>query len=118
MNLKEFKTCIDSIYDRLTFSNPEDISVVITTSEPSFGGRACSGINNVHLGFDWEHNQLRINPQKQLVLLGRDMSDEREMYNRVYSNKTCYFCPRCDCFVGQKDNFCRHCGQKFLKVKI
>lgn len=115
MNLKEFKNVIDSIYDGLTFSKPEEISVVITTSEPSFGGRAYSDINAIHLGFDWEHNQLRINPTKKLVGLGKDLPDEVEVYSRTYDKKECYFCPRCNGFIGAKDKFCRHCGQKFLK---
>lgn len=65
MNFKEFKKRIDTLYESV--HNPELITVYITTSEPSIGGRAKADVDYVTLGFDWENNQLRINPKQKLI---------------------------------------------------
>lgn len=116
MNLKELKTKIDSIYENLEHVNPENISVLITTSERSIGGRAFSGIDGVNLGIDWENNQLRINPEIPLIKVKKDGDKFKEIYSRTYDKTTCYFCSNCDHFVEQKDKYCKHCGQKFIKI--
>lgn len=65
MNLKQLKDRIDFLYK--ISRNPEQINVYITTSDKSISGRAKCGIKGVHLGFDWEHNQLRIDPEDKLI---------------------------------------------------
>ena len=65
MNLSEFKQRIDFIYN--STRTPDDIEVVITTSESSIGGRAKCDIYGIYKGFDWEHNQVRIEPMNKLI---------------------------------------------------
>ena len=65
MNLKELKDRIDFLYE--ISRNPEQINVYITTSEKAIGGRAKCGVKGVRLGADWEHNQLRIEPEDKLI---------------------------------------------------
>ncbi len=64
MNLKEFKNIIDTIEKRVC---AEEIEVLITTSESTVGGRAYSRVKGITLGFDWERNQLRIEPNDKLI---------------------------------------------------
>ena len=65
MNLKELKDRIDFLYE--VSRNPEQINVYITISEKAIGGRAKCGVKSVGLGADWEHNQLRIEPEDKLI---------------------------------------------------
>lgn len=65
MNFKELKNRIDTLYK--SAHNPELITVYITTSEQSIGGRAKADVDYITLGFDWENNQLRINPKQKLI---------------------------------------------------
>ena len=69
MNLKEFKDRVDFLYK--TERNPENVKVVITTYEGgTLGGRPYCNIGYLHMGFDWEHNQLRIEPENKLIKWG------------------------------------------------
>lgn len=65
MNLEELKARIDFLHKQSR--NPKKEIVYITTSEHSIGGRAKCGVKNLSLGFDWEHNQLRIEPENKLI---------------------------------------------------
>lgn len=68
MNLSELKIKVDDAIKNLhKDQRPEDITVLITLDEDSIGQRACSGIRNINLGFDWERDQLRLEPEKPLV---------------------------------------------------
>ena len=64
MNLKEFKKRLDFLYKSV--QDPEYIEVCITVKEVAIGGRARCGVKYISLGFDWEHNQLRIEPSQDL----------------------------------------------------
>lgn len=66
MNLKELKARIDKLCEYYG-KDLERCTVYITTSEPSIGGRAKCGVKSVALGFDWENNQLRIDPEEKLI---------------------------------------------------
>ena len=68
MNLKEFKERLDFLC-KTRPNDLEQINVCITVSGHSIGGRPYSDVERVYLGFDWEHNQLRIEPEKELTLL-------------------------------------------------
>nr|WP_312985388.1 hypothetical protein [Clostridioides sp.] len=69
MNLKELKQAIDTIVESLPRNTTlEDISVMINLSQPSICCRASVGIKDIKMGFDWEHNQLRIDPDKPIIL--------------------------------------------------
>ena len=69
MKLKDLKHKIDFLYKQ--YENhpeiPDDLDVVITTSESSIGGRAKVDVHYASRGFDWEHNQFRIEPEHKLV---------------------------------------------------
>ena len=65
MNLSELKERIDVIYK--ISENPDKVSVRITLDESSIGGRASVGVSSIMMGFDWESNQLRIEPDKSIV---------------------------------------------------
>lgn len=61
MKLKELKAEIDKLYN----SNwPQDridnLDVVVITSEPSLGGRACSSVHHASKGFDWENYRFNL----------------------------------------------------------
>lgn len=69
MKLKDLKHKINFIYKQYK-SNPEipdNLDVVITTSECNIGGRAKVDVKFVGRGFDWEHNQFRIEPECKLI---------------------------------------------------
>ena len=65
MNLREFKARIDFLF--ATTRDPDSIKVCITTADSSVGGRAYTEIERIDLGFDWEHNQIRIEPVDKIV---------------------------------------------------
>jgi len=112
VNLKELKTVVDSTIEHLHFEKPENISVLITLSEGSIGARASSGVKRVGLGFDWEHNQFRIEPNKALVTKGNNLSDVKSISCRQYDGRNYYFCPRCEQKISKNDFYCRFCSQK------
>lgn len=64
MNLKELKTRIDFLIK--AYPNAENCKVVITTKGNSVGGREYSNVKSVYQGFDWERNQIRIDPEDNL----------------------------------------------------
>lgn len=69
MKLKELKHKIDFIYEQYK-SHPEipdNLDVVITTSEHSIGGRAKVDVIHAGRGIDWERNQFRIEPACKLI---------------------------------------------------
>ena len=80
MNLLELKQVVDTMLGYV--DNPEEITVYITTSEPSIGSRSKTGVRGVHLGFDWEMGQCRIEPEEFLV---KDV--ERERIVNEFRNK-------------------------------
>jgi hypothetical protein len=64
MTLIELKHAVDSLLAR---GKDENSPVLITTSEPSIGGRASVGVSYITPGIDWEQGQIRITPEKPLV---------------------------------------------------
>ena len=64
MNLKELKARIDFLVK--TYPDAENLKVVITTKGNSMCGREYTNIKGIDRGFDWEHNQIRINPEDNL----------------------------------------------------
>lgn len=69
MKLKDLKHKIDFLYKQ--YENhpeiPDDLDVVITTSESSIGGRAKVNVRSANRGIDWEGGQFRIEPEHKLV---------------------------------------------------
>ena len=69
MKLKDLKHKIDFIYEQ--YKNhpeiPDNLDVVVTTSEHSIGGRAKVDVRYASRGFDWERNQFRIEPACKLI---------------------------------------------------
>ncbi|HAU86001.1 MAG TPA: hypothetical protein DCW90_11035 [Lachnospiraceae bacterium] len=66
MTLAELKKIVDS-YCENKYTNPEEVNLIITLDEMSIGPRAGTGVENAFMGFDWEHNQFRIQPKDKLV---------------------------------------------------
>ena len=117
MNLGELSENIKHMVESYEKQNKDinDVSVLITTSEPSIGGRAFSHIRNIHMGFDWENNQVRIEPIKYLVKKGNTIKDIKEPYGKEYDGKVIYWCRNCQGVVSISDRYCKHCGQKLKK---
>lgn len=113
MNLKELKEIIDFELSHLqNHEKPEDVHVVITTSESSMGARASSAIKHIGMGIDWEHGQLRIEPSTKLVMKGNALYDIKPVIREEFSGVKFWACPKCIMKVAKNDSFCRHCGQK------
>lgn len=113
MDLKELKAIVDFTIEHLqSHQNPEEIQVLITLSESSIGARAASGVKFAGLGFDWEHNQFRLEPIKKLVAKGNNLTDVKEVWCKEYDGRKFYFCPRCQEKIAKNDMYCRYCSQK------
>lgn len=115
MNLKELKGTIDFTISTLhKYESPEDIPVLITLSEPSVGSRASSGVIYVGTGIDWEHGQLRIEPEQKLVRKGNAKTDVIPSYEHTPygGGRKVFICKMCGCQVGKDDRYCKHCGQR------
>lgn len=113
MNLKELKTIVDLTIKHLQSNQkPEEIQVLITLSESSIGARASSGLKYAGLGFDWEHNQFRLESSKALVSKGNSLSDVKSVDCRNYEGRNYYFCPKCQQKISKNDSYCRYCSQK------
>jgi hypothetical protein len=112
MNLKELKMIVDSTIENLRFEKPENVQVLITLSEMSMGPRASIAVRTAYLGFDWEHNQFRIEPVKALVTKGNNLTDTKSAIFWQSKGRKYYFCPSCHQNVAKNDYYCRHCGQK------
>lgn len=67
MNLQELKDIIDKTIKLNPRTDLENVQVVITTaSDGTLGGRAKANVKYAGLGFDWERNQFRIEPEETL----------------------------------------------------
>lgn len=112
MNLTELKSKVDVC---CSHCNPNEVEVLITLNQPSMGPRASAGVESVCLGFDWERNQLRIEPKGKLERsgLGRDVNRPKLLYTGTGSEVlNGYWCPRCQQKVDKHDKYCKHCGQR------
>ena len=65
MNLEELKERVDFLMQ--TVRDPREINVYITLDESSVSDRAKEEVQNIYIGFDWEHNQCRIEPEHNLI---------------------------------------------------
>ena len=114
MNLKEFINHLNAIEKTFpSHENMENVSVLITTSESSIGGRACAGVKNIFMGFDWEHNQLRIEPEDKL--LKQPIRDTGQIIKRELSGISYWGCSHCGRKVSKEDYYCKQCGRKFVE---
>ena len=66
MDLKELKEKVDFFFDH-SHIDPEKERVIITTDNPSIGGRAGVALNHVQLGFDWENGELRLGSNDEII---------------------------------------------------
>lgn len=113
MNILELKKYIDSLID----NGIEDAALLITLKEPSVGPRASVSIKYIHQGFDWEHNQIRIEPEEDLTRYKKDRDNplpikirEEKMPNG--KNIKIRKCPKCGDKVTRSQNYCSMCGQR------
>jgi hypothetical protein len=113
MDLKQLKDTVDfTIKNLRDYEDPSEIPVLITLSEPSIGSRAFSQVVHVGMGFDWEHGQFRIAAEKQLVSIGKALTDVKSIVCHPYDGRNYYFCPRCEGKISKDDRYCRYCSQK------
>lgn len=61
-----------------------DAEVMITLSEPSVGCRAFSRVTSAGLGFDWEADQFRIEPEEKLTTCARGRDNPIPAYRVTY----------------------------------
>ena len=113
MTLAELKKIVDS-YCETKYVNPDEVNVIITLVEMSIGARAGAGIENIFLGFDWEHNQFRIRPKEKLVRYYK----QRDIPKRIiyYKAQDTYCCTTCQHPMkkteAKNNKYCPYCGQK------
>lgn len=113
MTLTELKKIVDS-YCEDEYVNPDEVNVIITLEEMSIGPRAGTGIENIFLGFDWESNQLRIQPKEKLVRYKK----QRDIPKRIiyYKAQGTYCCTTCQHPMkkteAKNNKYCPYCGQK------
>lgn len=114
MNLAELQQIVNGYCESVTDSGTrlEDISVLINLSEPSIGPSASAAVESIYMGFDWENNQLRIEPAKKIVTLSKRLDDVRPCVQEPRYDASLHWCPRCANRVKETDNFCKSCGQK------
>ena len=111
MTLRELKRTVDfyvsDLYDE------DDPYVAITLTELSAGARASTGVQSAILGFDWEHNQFRIEPEAKLCRFGRRKDDPVAKLGKKFNGRAYYTCPRCGgaTRVKKDDRYCSFCGQ-------
>lgn len=111
MTLIELKKIIDAnVNDPYTES--AKLQVVVTLNEPALGARACTKVNWVGMGIDWEQNQFRIETTDQITRKGKALTDVMPVVCKPYDGRNYYFCKRCENKIGKFDKFCRECGQK------
>jgi len=65
LTIRELKKIVDLEVDRL--GDEEDLTVMITLKNVSLGARAGTSIKSVFKGFDWEHGQLRIETEADII---------------------------------------------------
>lgn len=118
MTLKELQLVVNMTIDYLHDLNPEEIPVLITLSEPSWGARASVSVKYAGMGGDWEKGQFRLEPTKELVIKGNNLTDVKPVVCRQYDGRNYYFCPRCTGRVAKNDCYCRYCGQKLREKKV
>lgn len=107
MELKDFNKQVSEA----TLSNP-DANVLITLHENSIGSRASCNIIGGYLGFDWETNQFRIEPEIFLVknTLTRDIPRNKIKWRGVI------YCPQCETKITLSNKYCQKCGQALSEV--
>ena len=115
MKLLELKQSVDFAVENLRdYQSPSDISVLITTNDRSVGGKACSGVRSVDMGFDWEDGQFRIEPSSYIITESRSRSHPVPVTNCESGGVTFTACGKCLMKVAKDDGYCRHCGQKLI----
>ena len=113
MTLAELKKIVDS-YCEDKYVNPDEVNVIITLEEMSMGPRAGTGVENIFMGFDWEHNQFRIQPKEKLVRYNK----QRDIPKRIiyYKAQGTYCCTTCQHPMkkteAKSNKYCPYCGQK------
>lgn len=111
MKAKKLKEVIDFYIN----NGHENDDVVITLSEPSIGCRAFSDIRYVASGFDFEHGQIRIEPEKSLLSKTKDRDAPMKPWAKTYDygnrKQTIIHCPICENKLRKADKYCSKCGQ-------
>ena len=96
-------------------------SVVITLADPSIGDRAKADIISVFEGFDWESDQVRLEPSVKLVSESCKKLVRKANSKLVVDIKgryiTVYHCPKCNNKLSRTANYCSKCGTAVIIEK-
>lgn len=92
MDINNFKEKIDFHHLHADKKDPEQ--VVIQLATPSIGGHACTNVQDVCIGFDWDKGKLFVIPSEPLVKKNSVTHAEREFVVRAIANGYKYIC-RC-----------------------
>ena len=96
-----------------------DAEVVVTLSEPGIGRRAFSDIRSVNMGFDWETNQFRLEPDKKLTSYAKDRDNPQPALRITFKDgsRPIIKCPKCETKLRKDDRYCPRCGQAISHEK-
>ncbi len=92
--------------------------LLITTEDKSIGSRAFVKIKGIFEGFDWEQGQIRIKTVTPVIKKYNDRDKEKHkiLFIENIENKKYVICPICECRIGKKDSYCKHCGQHLSNI--
>lgn len=94
--------------------NIRDKEVLITIEGDSIGSRPYCKIQSAGFGFDWEHNQFRIEPSEKLFTKDNLSNVQLPKHIKI-KNKDFFTCRICNKKVETEDNYCKFCGTKLKK---
>lgn len=96
----------------------ENDVVLITLSQASCGARASVGIQDICVGFDWEHDQIRIITDEPIIKKynDRDVGKLAICIECDYgtNKRRVRKCPICENHLSKKDRYCGNCGQAIV----
>lgn len=111
MTVKDLKDKVDFLFENGRSGN----LVVVKLKEPSVGGIACSKVESIHAGFDWDGGKAIITCEDDLLSYRKDrdnpMSAVKIVYTKYPELKPVIHCPKCENKIRKNDRYCNKCGQ-------
>lgn len=116
MKLSKVKEIVDNYVEK----GFGDWNTLITIKDISAGPRACSDIQGIYNGFDWEHGQIRIEPEKNLISQSKDRDKALPVIKHIYGQgiRNVISCPKCENHLRKSDKYCSICGQRVNTEEI
>lgn len=106
----------DNINELIRRGKSADMPVLITTSDPSMGGRASVAVRNIVPGMDWEKREIRLEPAEQLLTKSQVEQKRNTAPESIVSNgkKSMYQCEVCKAKITKSQVYCPMCGRKIM----